>query len=188
MRKDAVQLAKDWALEVRSGGDVAYLFEIANQKALELAKRLGADTEIVQLGSNLMDIKLQEARESGKTEAHIVMGIKASRDFLEKTDLSEEKKKKVIECVAEHHSKSGKFSCLEAEICANADCYKFLSARGFFYYTMVQGKRNCTFNEAVMSTEKYFRKKLEILSLPECKAELEQDIKAILAFLEAAKR
>ncbi len=51
--------------------------------------------------------------------------IDATKIFLEKYPLTKEEQKKIINCVEAHH-KGVKFNCVEAEICANADCYRFL--------------------------------------------------------------
>jgi len=190
MRKDAVQLAHEWALEeiAKYGLPYRFAFETANAKGLELAKRLGADQAVVGVGTRLMDVKLGEAFKLGKAEAHVAMSVKATRDFLEKLEFGGEQKKKAIACVSEHHNAAGKFSSIESEICANADCYRFLDAKNFFNDLMEWGKRGETLKSAIELAEKKVREKIGTLSLPECKAELENDIKAIKAFIEAAKR
>jgi hypothetical protein len=172
---DIVKEAKNLALrEIEKFGIPSKIhFEISEKKALELAKKLCADKTITLLGVYLMDLKFGEAFLKGKIEEHVKMSIKATKEFLEKFDLKEEVKKKIINCVAAHHGQVP-FICKEAEICANADCYRFLHPKGFFHTLFELAKMGMEFDEILNTLEAKLDEKHKILSLGICKKELEK--------------
>jgi UTP:GlnB (protein PII) uridylyltransferase len=63
---------------------------------------LGADPDIVQIGTRLMDIKLGEARAKGDAEGHVVMGVVATRAFLSRFGLGKAMEEKIVNCVEGH--------------------------------------------------------------------------------------
>jgi len=171
---ELIQGAKTFALkEIKKFGFPTLLsFEISEKKALELTKKLSADKEITLLGVYLMDLKLGEARAQNKLNEHIKMSVKATREFLEKFDLEKEIKEKIINCVEAHHGEVP-FICKEAEICANADCYRFLHPKGFLAaisgFVKIYG-----LEKGLKYTEMKIDEKYKILSLDICKKELEK--------------
>ena len=148
-------------------------FEISEKKAIELAEKLKADKMIVQVGIYLMDLKLGQAFKENKLSQHVKISVDATREFLEKFDLDKISKQKIINCVEAHHGNIG-FNCIEAEICANADCYRFISPKGFFLFLTVLWKRNLNFLDCLSIAEKKLDEKYNILSLDICKKELEE--------------
>lgn len=186
--KEIIEKAKKWALEEIKlyGTPKIEHFELSNQKGQELAKKLNADADLVMLGTILMDVKLGECFKEGKLEEHTPRSAKATVGFLKQFDLDEEIKKKIINCVeAHHHTKD--YICLEAEICANADCYRFLHPRGIFGALVLWGERDQNLNNVLKQVEKKFEEKQKILSLDICKKELAQDIEKIKELLRKAK-
>ncbi|MCX6740966.1 MAG: hypothetical protein NTY61_01030 [Candidatus Parcubacteria bacterium] len=123
-------------------------FEISEKKAIELARRMKVNETIVLVGVYLMDIKLGEASAQNKNQEHVKMSVEATQGFLTRFDLNEEEKMKIINCVEAHHGQVP-FTCKEAEICANADCYRFIHPKGFFLCLTTLGKRNLKFVEAL---------------------------------------
>ena len=128
-------------------------FEISEKKAAELAEKLGADKEIVLAGVALMDLKLGKAFKEGRLDEHINMSVLAAREFLKGFGISEEKKERIINCIEAHHG-TVPYKCKEAEICANADCYRFIHPKGFFVYLTVLGNRNPDFSACLAAAEK----------------------------------
>lgn len=170
---DVVQESRKYALsEIEKFGlpDLA-LFEISEKKAIELAERLKADKKIVQMGVYLMDLKLGQAFKDNKVSQHIKMSIAAAEDFLKNLAVEESVLEKVINCIEAHHGKAP-FKSLEAEICANADCYRFIHPKGFFLYLILLGKSGLTFNDCLKAVEEKLDEKYKILSLEICKEEL----------------
>ena len=160
-------------------------FEAPNQKGLELAKKLGADTEMVQIGTRLMDIKLGEAFSLGKLHKHIEMSVKATRDFLMQFSLPQDVFEKIVNCVEGHH-RTKEWTCTEAEICANADCYGFLTVRNWLDLLHSLGANSATFDENLKWAEAKIEEKWKILSLDICKKELEPHYKIIKELLRGA--
>ncbi|MBU0472439.1 MAG: HD domain-containing protein [Nanoarchaeota archaeon] len=147
------------------------LFEIANQKGQEIAAKLNADKTIVLLGTMFMDVARSKAEAEGRVQDHSVMSVEVVKKFLSNFDLNQDFKEKVYNCVGAHHEDIP-FTCLEAEICANADCYKFLHPKGLFGFigtSVVHRGFDVSLKIALSKIEE----KHAVLSLDICKQELE---------------
>lgn len=162
-------------------------FEIANKQGQLLAEQFHLDKDIVMLGTLLMDLKLGECLKEGKLGEHTKRSRDAAATFLSQHDISEEKKEKILHCVEAHHA-TLPFTCKEAEICANADCYKFLVIDGWlkFFYTL--GARDeFSYEQALNYAETKADEKWHALSLDFCKKELEPQYTRIKEFCKHAK-
>ena len=89
--ENILQAARAFALnEIEKYGLPAFVhLEIWEQKALELAEKLGADSTIVQLGAYLMDIKLGQAFAEKRVADHVQMSSEAAKTFLQQFDLND---------------------------------------------------------------------------------------------------
>lgn len=185
---DIVQEAKKLAQEeIKKYGMPGPLhFEISEKKALELSKKLGIDKTITLVGVYLMDIKLGEAFQKGKLSEHVKMSVEATKEFLERFNFDKETKEKIINCVEAHHA-GVPYTCKEAEIVANADCYRFIHPKGFFYFLLTLGKRESGFGEALNYAESKLDEKYKILSIDICKKELEPFYHQLKALIKTAK-
>ena len=154
-------------------------FYLANEKGQEIAKKLGADLDIVMLGTILMDLKIGQCISEGRLKDHVEDSKNEAEKFLRQFDyLDENYIKKVLNCVEAHHNVSLAKS-LEAEISANADCYRFLHPKGFFAATQLFGKRFDNVDDIVKSINYKAEEKWKVLSLDVCKKELETNYKNI---------
>lgn len=149
------------------------LLQISLEKGEELAEFYQADKELVLIGICLMDIKLSEAINQGRQKEHIMMSSDFAKTFLKDYDLSQDEYDKIINCVEAHHG-SIPFSCIEAEICANADCYRFIHPRGVFIQDGVLAKRTDDFIERITRLKGKLEEKHNILSLDKAKNDLEE--------------
>ena len=185
---DIIQEAKKYAIseKERFGTPSLTHFEIIEKKAIELAEKLNADKKIAQIGVYLMDLKLGQALKEDKLSEHVAMSVEAAKEFLEKFDINAEDKNKIINCVEAHH-RGVPFKCIEAEICANADCYKFIHPKGFFSYLTLLGKRYSNFEDSLNQAEKKLDEKYQILSLDICKSELEDFYKTFKKLIKSAR-
>ncbi|OGH88788.1 MAG: hypothetical protein A3J93_01715 [Candidatus Magasanikbacteria bacterium RIFOXYC2_FULL_42_28] len=164
-----------WAETEKYGTPIPEHFVISEQKGIELAEKLGVDVNIVKAGCYLMDCKLGQALKEGKIQDHVAMSSKWGSEWLSELRVDDDLKNKVINCIEAHHG-AVPFSCLEAEICANADCYRFLSARGFFAYMTLLGKRDSEdLDKNLQFMESKIDEKHKILSLDICKKETEEN-------------
>jgi len=182
-----VGLADKWARkEIAEYSEPNVLnYETSNQKGEELARKYDVDVNIVKIGTRLMDIKLGEALAKGKAQEHVAMSIEASTAFLDKQDISEEDKNKILNCVAGHHG-TASWTCKEAEICANADCYRFLCVKNWLFMLHSLGEE-MSFEEALEFLNGKAEEKWNILSLPECKEELEGEYKLVKELVREEK-
>lgn len=145
--------------------------EISIQKGKMLAEEYNADKELVLIGICLMDIKLSEAMGQNKAIEHVKMSSDFAKEYLNNYDISLEEKEKIINCVEAHHGKAP-FTCIESEICANADCYRFIHPVGVFTYAGVLARRTNDFNEQIKQLKLKLDEKHNILSLEKVKEEL----------------
>ena len=185
--KDIIEKAREYALsEIKLfGTPKPEHFDLSNEVGQRVARELGADEEIVLLGTILMDLKLGECFVEGKLSEHIKRSSEASRKFLEQFKLDEETVEKIINCVECHHG--GKYICLEAEICANADCYRFLHPRGILSAFILWGSRDQDVDMIVGEILKKIEEKHNVLSLDICKKELEPSYIIIKDFIKRAE-
>ena len=186
--KEIIEKAKRWALEEtkRYGTPILPHIELSNQKGQELARKLNVDKDLVMIGTLLMDIKLGQCFKEGKLSEHIERSAEATKKFLRQFNLVEETKKKIINCVEAHHGTT-EFICKEAEICANADCYRFLHPKGMFNYFTLLGSRFDKFGDALELANKKLEEKHNILSLDVCKEELEPYYKMFKELFKKAR-
>lgn len=162
-------------------------FDISEQNALELAGKLDADVTIVQLGVYLMDIKLGQALVEKRVAEHVQMSRDYAEQFLQQFELSDIYINKILNCVEAHHG-TVPYTCIEAEICANADCYRFISPKGFFAYLTLLGKRhNNDFAVCLNEAEKKLDEKYAVLSLDLCKQELEPYYQTLKQYIQESK-
>ena len=90
------------------------------KNSIELAKKYGADVEIVELGALLHDIAMPS--EFGPREEHNVYGVQIADELLTKLNYPEDRKERVKECVLRHRgSKSLPRNTIEEECVADAD-------------------------------------------------------------------
>jgi len=162
-------------------------FVLANEKGQELAEILGANKDIVLLGTILMDLKIGQCMKEKRLAEHVADSTIESKKFLKQFNLDENILKKIITCIEQHHG-SNEYYCLEAEICANADCYRFLSPEGFFHGLMIFGSRHKNLTEALINLENKVDEKYRILSLDICKKELEDNYHNFKKLINSSKR
>lgn len=180
--KNFIEVAKNFAYaeQERTGMPLKQHIDLSCQKAKELAEKLDADIEIVTAGTLLMDCVIGTAIKEGKISDHVQMCLDKTIELLEKTELPESTKENIRHCVSEHHG-ADKFYSLESEICCNADCYRFASAKGFFY--TVRFLRDMPIDESIKLLRNKFNEKRNVLTLGSCKKELKDELVTIDDFI-----
>lgn len=153
-------------------------FNISNEKGLELAKKFSVDAGVVQIGTRLMDVKLGEAFSKARLQDHIDMGMETTRRFLSQFELDENTIDKILNCVEAHHG-TKEWLCKEAEICANADCYRFLDVKHWLLFLYSLSANENSFDENLNFAQEKVDEKWKILSLDICREELVKDHKLI---------
>jgi len=147
-------------------------FDFSLEKALQLSNILGARTDLVSIGAAMMDVKLGQACHEKRIGEHVAMSMRAAKEFLVPFHLPEADEAIVLNAVEAHHG-GVPFLSLESEICANADCYKFIHPNGVFIYLTVLGKRLDSFTACIDQVEAKMDEKMRIVSLSAVKEELE---------------
>jgi len=163
------------------------LFEVAEQKVKELVEKLDADKTVALIGYYFMDVKRPEASSQGKSEEHVRRGVEFVKEFLKKHDLDTETNEKIINCVEAHHG-DVPFICKEAEICANADSYKFLCPRGLLAFVFASGNKDRSFGKTLQMADDKLDEKLKMITLPEVKKELEPYYHQFKEIIKQAKK
>jgi len=169
-----IEIARKAALEDinKYGSPPLTLFEISNQAGQKIAALLKANSQLVMLGTLLMDFKLGEAFSQNKLSAHVQMSRYAAEALLKSNKLSSDQLDIVLNCIDGHH-KTVVWKYLESEVCANADCYRFLTPDGIISFITDLGKRGMSLQEIKNYCLLKVEEKWGILSLPMCKKELE---------------
>jgi hypothetical protein len=130
-----------------------------------------------------MDCKLGQAFKEGRLKDHVEMSYQKAEEVLSANSQVTEKEKEIIlGCVKQHHG-SEKFLSLEAEICCNADCYRFASVKGVI--GGMKNLRDMPMDDAVKLFLEKADEKWKALSLDICKKELEPEYRAIKTFLNS---
>ncbi len=164
---------------------ITLYLDLANEKGQELAKLLKADKDIVLAGTLLMDCMLGTALKEGRLPEHIEMSAQKAKELLDEFPKVDKKtKENILYCVRQHHGVD-KFHSLEAEICCNADCYRFASVEGVI--AGIRYTRDMPLDDLVNLFLKKADEKWNALSLDICKKELEPQYKLIKDFLTAYK-
>ncbi len=161
------------------------LVYLASRKALELAEKLQADRNVVEVGSLLMDCELGLATKEGKGSQHIEMSVVTTKNLLDEfPEVSVEDRDSILACVTEHHG-AKQFTSLESEICCNADCYKFASVEGFVL--TLRFMRPMAIDDQIKILRDKLEEKWSALTLEDCKTELKPQYETIKRLLEQLK-
>lgn len=161
--------------------------EITVDKAVWLADKLNANKEIVLIGALLMDLKVgQTIKEKRDSTEHINLALEVAEKLLQEFDIEATDKEAIKHCIKEHHN-VGEFSSIESEICANADCYKFLHPKGFFS-SLIRLSVRFDDEDALNLFEYKIEEKHKTLSLQECKEELEEYYHFLKKIIKEARK
>ncbi len=161
--------------------------EISINEWIKLAKKLNVDEDLVKIWVCLMDIKLWQAFSEKRIWEHIKMSVESAKEFLSKYNLEKKYYDIIIESVEWHHWKKF-FDSLEAEIVANADCYRFLSPKWIFNFLANSNKIFWDdFIKKINFIETKMDEKIKIVSLDIVKKELEPIYKNMKNYLDLCK-
>ena len=164
----------------KTGMPVKVHVDLATEVGKRLAKELGANVDIVEAGTLLMDCALGQALKENRQSEHVKMSADKANELLDQSSLSKKEKENILYCVMEHHG-VGKFFSLESEICCNADCYKFTSIKGFI--VTLRYTRDMPFENLILLLRNKVDEKWNALSLDVCKKELTSQHKIIIEML-----
>ncbi len=112
------------------------------------------------------------------------MSYEFAKEFLKDYDITEEELDKIMNCIEAHHG-GVPFTCIEAEVCANADCYRFIHPIGVFTFAEVLVKRGTDLEEQIKQLKYKLEEKHKIISLDQVKEELEEDYQMFSKLFDA---
>ncbi len=142
-------------------------FESTHRLAKELAKKMNADIEIVEIAAWLHDIG---SVRFGRADHHLT-SAKIAKDFLLERGYDKEKIEKIRKCILNHRGskeEENKRDFIEAKIVANADAADaFEDVSKQFLICLVH--ENSSLEEAKKSIKKKLQNKWNQLSLKEAK-------------------
>jgi hypothetical protein len=184
--KELIKKAEELAYaEVESTGmPLKQHIDLSRIKGKKLAEQLNADVDVVEVGTLLMDCVIGQAINEGKLLEHVQMCLDKGEELISSSSVSDDVKENIRHCISEHHGVS-KFHSIESEICCNADCYRFISVAGFMY--AVRYLRDMPFEDLIILLTKKVHEKWALVSLDNCKEELEPQYQTILKLLEDLK-
>ena len=86
---DFTKIAIDFAYkeQKRTSMPLVQHIELSSVVGIKLAKELGANVQIVEAGTYLMDCMIGEALKKGKLSEHIIMSADKTDELLSRTDL-----------------------------------------------------------------------------------------------------
>ena len=185
--EEFVKIAKDFALTEHEKTSMPLLkhIELSTSVGLRLAKELKANEKIVEVGTYLMDCMIGQALKEERLQEHVQMSKDKTSELLEKSKLSNKDKENMEHCVSEHHGVD-KFYSIESEICCNADCYRFISVKGFTY--ALRYLQDMPFEDLINLLENKVEEKWKALTLDICKTELEPQYRLIKDFIKELKK
>lgn len=127
------------------------------KNSIELAKKYGADIEIVELGALLHDIAMPS--ELGPREEHNVYGVQIADELLTQLNYPEDRKERVKECVLRHRgSKDLPRNTIEEECVADADVLAHFDCIPSVFH-LAFGKNE--FDLSIEEGTEFVKKKLE---------------------------
>jgi len=170
-----------------NGAPAIIRYELSYNKAVELAQKFKADVDIVKIGTSLMDIKLGACLKENRIADHVKEGKIFAEQFLKEFNLPQIIVAKILNCIEAHH-KAVPFNGIEAEICANANCYMFIHPRGVMSFIADLWKRFDDLNAILDQAEAKLDEKWEILSLDICKRELTEYYKQFKKIFAEARK
>jgi len=184
--QDLIKRAREIAYEEskKTQMPIKEAIDLSTGVAIRLAKELKANTEIVEVGSLMMDCLIGQALQEGRIQDHVQMSFERTMEFLDEFEIELSIKESILACVNEHHGVE-KFHSMESEICCNADCYRFISVKGFSYG--IRYLRDMEFPALVVLLDKKVEEKWNTLTLDICKEELESQYETIVEFLKYLK-
>jgi len=143
--------------------------DLSTEVGKKLAKDLGANIDVVEAGTLLMDCMIGQSLRENRQNEHVKMSLEKANELLENFSFSEQDKENIRHCIMEHHGVK-KFYSLESEICCNADCYRFTSVEGFIF--AVRYLRDMPFSDLIKLLETKENEKWNAISLDVVKEEL----------------
>ena len=170
------------------GQPAPYYYNIGVEKAEMLAKNTGADVWLCKIGAILMDIKLGDCMANKCVPEHIQKSAEFAEKILTELEVDEKTKQILLDCVKCHHGiKDKTYPCIEAEVVANADCYRFLTFAGTYGNILFANSLGLDQNQNIDFCINKIEEKFSVLSLKKAKDDLTENYIKLKKFLNSCK-
>jgi hypothetical protein len=165
----------------RTGMPLKQHVDLSYSVGTRIAEEQGANVKIVQIGTLLMDCMIGQALKENRLGDHVQMSLDKTNELLVETDIKDEDKELIRRCVLEHHGVE-KFHSLESEICANADCFRFASIKGFSF--ALRYLRDMPFPDLVKLLRNKVEEKWGVVTISTVREELKPQYETICKILD----
>ena len=153
----------------------------------KLAQAYKIDLDFIAACLNFMDVKIGQTVQENRRQDHIQMSLDATLKAIRPINLDSKTITKIRGCILSHHG-ADPYPSIEAEICANADCFKFLHPRGLLVFIADLGRRGMKFNELLNFAKEKIEEKMATISLPEVKPEAKEYYRNLIKLINAAQK
>jgi hypothetical protein len=154
------------------------LTETAVEKGRELARRHGADEEMVVVSLYLAHTIFDQEFGGKIQKNHPRLSTDFIRKHLEEWEVREEEREIILNSIEAHHDHVPTRS-LEAEVMKNAECFKFVTLKGCLIFLHECGLRKDDFETAVDHVLRKVGQKRKLLTFPDCEKEADENIRKI---------
>lgn len=163
-------------------------YDLALSVGERVSKLLGEsiDPFIVKCGVALMDIKLGQCFIEKRPQEHVTESYNYTKQLLEDLGVDGKIKDILYNCVLAHHGKVP-YESVYAEICANADCYRFLTPQGIVATIITNSQMGMEQNATIDYCLSKIEEKYNLLTLDICKEELKDNYESLKSFLNNAR-
>ncbi len=154
------------------------LTEMAVEKGRELAKRHGADEELVVVSLYLAHTVFDQEFMGKIQKKHTKLSMEFVKGYLDEWKVREDDREIILNSIEAHHDHVPTRS-LEADVMKNAECFKFVTLKGCLIFLHECGLRKDDFKTAVDHVLKKVEQKRKLLTFPDCEKEADENIRKI---------
>ncbi len=154
------------------------LTEIAIRKGKDLSKKHNVNEDLVTASLYLAHTVFSPAWKDDVQKNHPELSAEFIKPYLDEWEVSEDDKKIILNSIRAHHGKENT-ETMTAEVVKNSECFKFVTVEGSLILLHELGLRGAPFEDAVKKVLEKMEQKRNLLTLDDCKAEAEENIKKI---------
>ncbi len=147
--------------------------------AVEMAKKLNADIQVVEISAYMHDV----TRILGDRENHHITGAQYTREFLKKYNIEEDKIKQIENCIRNHRgSVENERITIEEKIVATADAISHIEYPLPLFYAWY-GKRKCTIDDGAIEIKNKLQRSWNKIEIEYKKEELKEKYTYLMEIL-----
>lgn len=178
--KKLIEDIKELLADLCKDDRVKYHIDPVVNIACDMAKRLNADIQVVEISAYLHDI----TKITGERKNHHLTGAKYAEDFLKKYDIEQEKVEQIKNCIKKHRG-SSEFNreTIEEKIIATADAVAHIKHPLTLFYAWY-GRRQCQIDEGADGIMHKLERSWDKIEFEYVKKELEEEYNILIKMLK----